>query len=97
MRTDMACCGYATASALRCQMSCMFGRLLTLRALIHVKADLLVFLQRFAAFCLNLEEVREQLLATIIRRHEHKTLRIAAKRQTLTVVRARFQSAVERS
>jgi hypothetical protein len=62
MRLDMACCGYATASALRCQMSCTFGRLLTLRALLHVKAYLLVFLQRFEAFCLNLGEVCKQVL-----------------------------------
>ena len=55
-------------------------RLLTLRALLHVKADLLVFLQRFESFCLNLGEVRKQVLATIIRRDEPKTLRIAAER-----------------
>ena len=72
-------------------------RLLTLRALIHVKADLLVFLQQFEAFCMNLGEVRQRVLATIIRRDETKTLRIAAEQSTLTVVRAHFQSAAERS
>jgi hypothetical protein len=39
-------------------------RLITLRALLHVKADLLVLLQRFEAFCLNHGEVRKQVLAT---------------------------------
>jgi hypothetical protein len=49
------------------------------RALLHVKADLLVFLQRFEALCLKLGEVRKQILATIIRRDEPRTLRIAAE------------------
>ena len=52
----------------------------TLRALPDVKADLLVLLQRFEAFCLNRGEVRKQVLATIIRREEPNTLRIAAER-----------------
>jgi hypothetical protein len=50
------------------------GRLLALRALLHVNADL-VFLQ-LLTFCLNLGEVRKQVLATVVRRNKSKAFHI---------------------
>ncbi len=51
-------------------------RLLPLEALLDFKADLLALLKRFEAAPLNLGEVREQVIAAVVRRDEPKTLRI---------------------
>jgi len=62
------------------------GRLLALGAGFHVKADLLVLLQRFETTpSSNFGEVREQVLAAVVRRSEtnhfaslnHLTVRVA--------------------
>jgi hypothetical protein len=49
----------------------------TLPVLPDVKADLLVFLQRFEAFRLNLGEVRKQVLAAVVLRDKSKAFHIA--------------------
>ena len=50
------------------------GRLLTLRALLHFEAYLLVFLQRFEATSLDFRKMREQVFAATVRRNETKAL-----------------------
>jgi hypothetical protein len=52
--------------------------LLALGASGDFEADALVFLQRLEAPCLNLREVREEIIATTVRSNKTKALGIAA-------------------
>ena len=48
--------------------------LLALGALFHVKADFLAFLQRLEALGLDIGEVREEVVAAVVRRDESEAL-----------------------